>query len=187
MACHLVGAKSLSQPSLVQMMACHLVGAKPLSRRCQAIIWNSAWILLIRPLGTKFNEILIKIHAFSFKKMHLKLLSVKWWPFCLSRYVLRLQCSLSCIFNSFSKFICKFFKQWFIWGWCQCDVNCVTFKRYLQQLMYNCPQGNGTQLHSRSVNIGSGNGLVPLGSKPLPESMMAIFSDSLWHLQELMG
>ena len=29
------------------------------------------------PLGTNFSEILIKIHFFSFMKMHLKILSVK--------------------------------------------------------------------------------------------------------------
>ena len=32
--------------------------------RCQAIIWTSAWILLIRPLGTN-KKILIEIHTFS--------------------------------------------------------------------------------------------------------------------------
>ena len=50
--------------------------------RRQAIIWTNAGILLIRPLGTNFNEMLIKIHTFSVKKMHLKMSSVKWWPFC---------------------------------------------------------------------------------------------------------
>ena len=45
--------------------------------RRQAIIWTSAGILLIRTLGTNFNEILGKIHSFSFKKMHLKMSSAK--------------------------------------------------------------------------------------------------------------
>ena len=36
--------------------------------RRQAIIWTNAGILLIGPLGTNFSEILIEIHAFSFKK-----------------------------------------------------------------------------------------------------------------------
>ena len=39
--------------------------------RRQAIIWTIAEILLIRPLGTNFIEILIKILPFSFKKMRL--------------------------------------------------------------------------------------------------------------------
>ena len=36
--------------------------------RRQVIIWTNAWILLVRPPGTIFNEILIEIHIFSFKK-----------------------------------------------------------------------------------------------------------------------
>ena len=43
--------------------------------RRQAIIWTNAGILLIRPLGTNFSEILIKIYTFSFKKIHLKMSS----------------------------------------------------------------------------------------------------------------
>ena len=39
--------------------------------RCQAIIWTNAGILLIGPLEIKLNEIVIEIHTFSFKKMHL--------------------------------------------------------------------------------------------------------------------
>ena len=45
----------------------------------QAIIWTNAGILLIWTLGTNFSEIVGEIHTFSFKKMHLKLLSAKWW------------------------------------------------------------------------------------------------------------
>ena len=36
--------------------------------QCQAIIRTSAGILLIRPLWTNFDEILIEIHTFSLKK-----------------------------------------------------------------------------------------------------------------------
>ena len=56
--------------------------------RRQAIIWTNAGILLIRTLGTKFSEILSEIHAFSLKKMHLKISSAKWRPFCLGLNVL---------------------------------------------------------------------------------------------------
>ena len=45
--------------------------------RRQAIIWTNAGILSIRTLGTNFSEILSEIHAFSFKKMHLKMSSAK--------------------------------------------------------------------------------------------------------------
>ena len=50
--------------------------------RHQAITWTNADILSIRPLGTNFTEIRITIHNFSFMKMHMKMLFVKWWPFC---------------------------------------------------------------------------------------------------------
>ena len=56
--------------------------------RRQAINWTNAGILLIGPLGIKFSEIIIEIHAFSFKKMHLKLSSAKRRPFCLGLNVL---------------------------------------------------------------------------------------------------
>ena len=48
---------------------------------CKAIMWTNDMILLLGPLGTNFSEILIEIHTFSFKKMYLKILSVKWQPF----------------------------------------------------------------------------------------------------------
>ena len=50
--------------------------------RCQAIIWTNDWILLIGPLGTYFS-------AISFKKMHLKMSSGKWRPFCLGLNVFK--------------------------------------------------------------------------------------------------
>ena len=56
-------------------------GLLPLRR--QAIVWINAGILSIRSFGTNFGEILIKIQNFSFTKMHLKILSGKWCPFCL--------------------------------------------------------------------------------------------------------
>ena len=54
-----------------------------LPRWPQAIIRSNAGILLIGPLGTIFSELSIKIHTFSFKKMCLKMSSVKWCPSCL--------------------------------------------------------------------------------------------------------
>ena len=46
--------------------------------RRQAIILINAALLLIWPLGTNFSEMLIEIHIFTFKKMHLKMSSAKW-------------------------------------------------------------------------------------------------------------
>ena len=54
-----------------------------LPHRRQAIIWTNAGILLLGPLGTNSSDILIGIQSFSFRKMHLKISSAKWRPFCL--------------------------------------------------------------------------------------------------------
>ena len=51
--------------------------------RRQVIIWTNAGILLIRPLGTNFSEIIIGVQTFSFKKMELNMSSAKWRPFYL--------------------------------------------------------------------------------------------------------
>ena len=79
-------------------------GLSPIRR--QAIIWTNAGILSIGHLGTNFSEILIEIHTFSFKKMHLKRSSGKWRPFCLGFNVL-LSWNLSkstSVFESFWKY-----------------------------------------------------------------------------------
>ena len=54
----------------------------------QAIIWTNAGIFSIGPSGTNFSEILIEIHTFLFKNMHLKKLSAKWQSFRLCLNVL---------------------------------------------------------------------------------------------------
>ena len=61
--------------------------------QCQAIIWTNARLLLVWPLGTNFSEISIDIKAFSFKKIHFKMSSGKWWAFCLDLNVLKSQVS----------------------------------------------------------------------------------------------
>ena len=58
----------------------------------QAIIWTNAGILLFGPLGTNFNEISIKIYIHSFKKVHFKMSSGIWQPFCLGLSVLSWCC-----------------------------------------------------------------------------------------------
>ena len=56
--------------------------------RRQAIIWTNAAILSNRPFGTNFSEISIELHILSFKKIHLKMSSGIWRPFCLGLNVL---------------------------------------------------------------------------------------------------
>ena len=68
-------------------------GSSP--QRRQAIIWTNAGILLIGPLGTNFNEILIEIQTFSLKKIRLKMSSAKCCSFRLGLNVLS-QCTCFC-------------------------------------------------------------------------------------------
>ena len=73
--------------------------------RRQAIIWTNDGISVIGPFGTNFSEILIKIHTFSFNKMHFKMSSGKRRPFCfglnvLIGYAARQHDNLSCCKDS---------------------------------------------------------------------------------------
>ena len=51
---------------------------------------------------------------------------------------------------------------------------------WLRHLLWNCPNINVTGLHWSPGNIGSGNGLVPSGNKPLPEPMLTQISVAIW-------
>ena len=55
--------------ALFQIVACRLFGTKALLKP-------------IGPLGTNFSEIVIKTQHLLFTKMHLKISSTKWRPFC---------------------------------------------------------------------------------------------------------
>ena len=74
----------------------------------QAIILTNAGILLIGTLGINLSEILIEIYTLSSKKVHLKMLSGRWWQFCLGLNVLNIDYLLPCSWNVF---VC------FIWCW----------------------------------------------------------------------
>ena len=93
----------------------------------QAIIWTNAGILLIGALGTNFGEILIKTNAFSFIKMHLQMLPVKWRQFSQKSHkwnASRLISSCSCLLlnnshikcqntlSSLTQFTCRGLRLW---------------------------------------------------------------------------
>ena len=61
--------------ALVQIMACRLFGAKPLSKPMLVYCQLDA-------IGINFTENLTQTQNFSLKKMHLKITSAKWRPFC---------------------------------------------------------------------------------------------------------
>ena len=89
--------------------------------RHQAIIWTNADILSIGPLGINFDEILMEIKTFSFKKMRLKMSSAKSRPFCLVLNVfsllgswdVRVRILVMWEENNLSSFQCLF------WVWAQ--------------------------------------------------------------------
>ena len=102
----------------------------------QAITWTNAALLSIGLLGTNFSEIWIGILSFSFKKMHLKMLSAKmatnfsrgrWvtqkWKCCHFKAIFITDCNRRC---QSDKFRCS---QW--WKFYQ-NNNSVTVKLYLQ-------------------------------------------------------
>ena len=56
-------------------MTCRLFGAKPLSEPMLTCYQLDP--------SAQFNEILVKIPRFPWKKIHFKMPYAKWWPFCL--------------------------------------------------------------------------------------------------------
>ena len=51
---------------------------------------SQCWNIVNWTLANNFSKILIEIHTFSFRNMHLKILYGKWRPFCLCLNVLKL-------------------------------------------------------------------------------------------------
>ena len=136
--------------------------------RRQANIWTNG-ILLIGTLGTNFSEILIGIQTFSFKKMHLKMSSANWRPFVLASMYLPVdvllvirRCSNSIILRPGQN------------GWHYDDdiFNCI-FLIENHSVLIKIPSMFVIRFPNwQLISISSGNGLVPSGSKPLPEPML---------------
>ena len=62
-------------------------------------------------------------------------------------------------------------------GICCCNLKLLIFQTfirdtYFEHFLWNCPLVNATRLHWWLVSIGSGDGLVPSGIKPLPQPML---------------
>ena len=135
------------------------IGLSP--ERRQAIIWNNAGTLLIGPLRTNFSEISIEIQTFSLKKIRLKMSSVKCRPFCIGLNVL-IHWTLRDVIEIWD-FQVNLFSDWWL--------------RYLQ---WNCPHMNANWPYWWYVNIGSGNGLLLSGRKPLPGPLLTPISVTVW-------
>ena len=72
-------------------------------------------------------------------------------------------------------FRCNFQTDFCNW-WFRHNFQTAFSDWWLRHLLWNCPNMNVTGLCWWSVNIGSGNGLVPSGNKPLPEPMLTQIS-----------
>ena len=103
-------------------------GLSPVRR--QAIIWTNAGILLIRTLGTNFNEIPGEINWFSFSKMHLKMSSAKWRLFGLGLNELRYTLQRSLLPGSSQGYLMTHIS--FIYFACAIDLSLI----YLSENMY---------------------------------------------------
>ena len=116
-------------------MACRLVGANPLSEP-----------MLLGPLGTNCEHILIEIQTFLFKKIHLKMSSGKWWPFCLGLNVLLVQLPISRNHRNV-----KATHRWPLWRE-STHHRCISVT-YWCRVTYICV--------SKIIIVGSDNGLSP--------------------------
>ena len=58
------------------------LGSGLLLAQHHTIIWTYPALLPFESSGINFSEIFIKIQSFPLKKMHLKMSSATWWPFC---------------------------------------------------------------------------------------------------------
>ena len=90
--------------------------------RRQAIIWTSIGILSVGTLETNFSRKLSEIHPFSFRKMHFKITSGKWRPFCLGLNLLNLKGSQA--MGSSKR---NAYPRWPLGsGWARINIFCVT-------------------------------------------------------------
>ena len=106
--------------------------------RRQAIIWTNAGILSIGPLGTKLSEILIAIHIFSFKKMHLKMSSGKWQPSCLGLNVLIDPLVWRSVYTTIVPFIQIFVQFICVWRHLATHWHKLISKHHVDGLVQDC-------------------------------------------------
>ena len=111
--------------------------------RRQAIIWTNAGKWSIGPLGSNFDEILIEIHTFSFKKIHLKMASGKWCPFCLGLNVLSKTVETLILKKRHSIFhLWGWYMKWLLWVQNFVCIQCMSLSYYaiINQVVrrFNC-------------------------------------------------
>ena len=146
-----------NQPSLLQMVALleqHFSiyrwynGLS--SEWCQAIVGTNAVILLIRTLRTNFNEILSKLYTFSVKKMHLKMSSEKWRPFCLG-----LDVSLLSLANNakYSRSLLSLCNRNYMFSVIQCEMMNQKQKKCRKTWVTNVAEYTSVLIHNNAAEI----------------------------------
>ena len=111
--------------------------------------------------------------------MHLKMSSVKCWPFCLG-LIVYWQMLFESIWNPVSAKSLDTLRLGES-GYHFADISNAllwmkTFEFGIEFYWYISWRSNRW-----CISIGIGNGLVPSGSKPLPEPMLTKIHDAIWH------
>ena len=108
----------------------------------------------IGPVGINVSRILIKIQNFSFTKMHLKVSSAKWQPFCAVRYELNWRTAfipskhISCIL--YIPKIYTRFRILLLWSY-------LWFSNVFVWLIYPYPSGLRHWRHDRRMDVNGGS------------------------------
>ena len=142
--------------ALVQIKACRLFGAKSLSKPMLGYFQLNHW----QETSVKFNQ----NTDLSFTEMHMKISSAKRRPFCP-----------------------EIDELYFSTGGCSCYFNVQISNTTLRSLYFFYSISHPGTITERprwwDVRIGSGNGLVSPGNKPLPEPVLPKFYNAIWRHQ----
>ena len=143
--------------------------------RRQTITWTNADVLSIGPSRTHFHKITVDISNLPFKKILLKMLSAKCWPFNYGLKALNLHDRNHSVFQQ-----CPFHTALWLLFFPHRGTEIQEEFPWDFIIMVHWPLGNvavilTSIIFKLIINISSGNGLVPSGNKPLFEAMLPCF------------
>ena len=139
----------------------------------QAIAWTIADFWLVKFCGLNLREISHRNTELLFCTMNLTIMILILLPYFSGSNALYHgplgnmggRFGGQCYFNSLAP-------GKFEWNFRYVSFKQILITNGLEHLLANCPDNDVTGLHWWSVNIGSGNGLVTSGNKPLLEPML---------------
>ena len=132
-----------------------------LNQCCNIVNWTE-------PLRTNFSEILIKILTFSFKKIHFKVSSAKWQPFCLGLNVLTHRGLNKMSGDDILKWV-YMDENLDIFKWVYMDENLIMFHMMSMKLFPWCAVEKSVLVQVMARHRG--------GAEPLPKPMLTQFTD----------